>query len=143
VLDQLYEIRECFEPRACHLAATRGDVTAKARIRGWFDAIESARGDTERRIAADLEFHLAIVAATGNLFFVSLGAAIRVALQLSFSLSQHRAPFPRRELRLHADVCAAIERGDGVATEQNMRRLLHASRRTLGIVLRQPSSIAS
>jgi DNA-binding FadR family transcriptional regulator len=143
VLDQLYEIRDCFEPRACHLAAIRGDAEAKAGIRRWFDAIATAQGSAEQRIAADLEFHLAIFAATGNLFFVSLGAAIRMALHLSFSLSQHRAPFPRREVQLHGDVCAAIERGDGAAAEHNMRRLLDASRRTLGMTLRQSSEIAS
>jgi DNA-binding FadR family transcriptional regulator len=143
VLDQLYEIRDCFEPRACHLAATNGVADSKARIRGWFDAIETARGDTEQRIAADVEFHLAIFAATGNLFFVSLGAAIRLALHLSFGLSQRRAPFPQRELQLHADICTAIERGDGVAAERTMRLLLDASRRTLGAVLRQPSERAS
>jgi DNA-binding FadR family transcriptional regulator len=143
VLDQLYEIRDCFEPRACHLAAVQGDATAKAGIRRWYDAMASARVGAERRIAADLEFHLAIFAATGNLFFVSLGAAIRTALHLSFSLSQHRTPFPRRELQLHLDVCSAIERGDGGAAEQSMRRLLDASRRTLGMALRQASEIAS
>ena len=142
LLDQLYEVRECFEPRACHQAAVRGDAAGKARIRSWFDAIANAQHDTEQRIAADLEFHLGIFAATGNLFFVSLGAAIRTALHVSFSLSQRHTPFPHEELRLHADVCIAIEQGNGPAAERNMRRLLDASRRTLGMTLgmalRQP-----
>lgn len=142
-LDQLYEIRDCFEPRACELAAMRANAAQKARVRAHFDAMAAPGPDTERRIAADLEFHLAIFAATGNDFFVSLGSAIRTALHLSFSLSQRSAAFPRRELRLHEDICTAVERGDGVAAAQNMRRLLDASRHTLGLALRrQPESAA-
>lgn len=143
LLDQLYEIRDCFEPRACELAATRADAAQKACVRAHFDAMAAPGPDTERRIAADLDFHLAIFAATGNDFFVALGSAIRTALHLSFSLSQRSAAFPRRELRLHQDVCTAIERADGRAAAQNMRRLLDASRQTLGIALsRQPEPAA-
>ncbi len=139
MLDQLYEIRDCFEPRACHLAATNGSAAEKAAIAEHFATMAATSIDTDRRIAADLDFHLAIFAATSNLFFVSLGAAIRTALHMSFSLSQHRAPFPPTELRLHQDVCTAIQHGDGPAAEASMRRLLGASRRTLGIALTEPS----
>ncbi len=143
LLDQLYEIRDCFEPRACDLAATRADAAQRSGLRRWFDEMAAPGADTERRIAADLAFHLAIFEATGNDFFVSLGSAIRTALHLSFSLSQRSTAFPRRELRLHEDVCTAIERGDGAAAAENMRRLLNASRHTLGLALRpQPESAA-
>jgi DNA-binding FadR family transcriptional regulator len=136
ILDQLYEIRDCFEPRACHLAAIDGDAAAKARIALHHAQIADRSLDIDRRIAADLDFHLAIFAATGNLFMVSLGSAIRTALHLSFSLSQRRDPMPRREESLHADICTAILAGDGDAAEQHMRRLLAASRRTLRKALR-------
>jgi DNA-binding FadR family transcriptional regulator len=137
VLDQLYEIRDCFEPRACALAATNGTRDQHAAIAAEFATMADEAIDTERRIGADLDFHLAIFAATGNLFFVALGAAIRTALHLSFSLSQRRAPMPRRELRLHADVCRAILAGDGAAAAASMARLLAASRATLGLALHQ------
>jgi DNA-binding FadR family transcriptional regulator len=139
MLDQLYEIRDCFEPRACHLAAIRGSALDRARIGDHFAELAAAQGDTERGIAADLDFHLAIFAATGNLFFISLAAAIRTALHLSFSLSQRSAPIPSEELHLHEDVCAAIVAGDGPGAAHSMRHLLNASRRTLGIALHHAS----
>lgn len=135
VLDQLYEIRDCFEPRACELAATRGGAEDRSAIAAAFARMADEALDTGTRIDADLEFHLAIFAATGNLFFVSLGGAIRTALHLSFSLSQRRSPVPPAELRLHGDVCAAILTGDGVRAAGSMRRLLAASRATLGLAL--------
>ncbi len=134
-LDQLYDIRDCFEPRACELAAVRGDQAARAAIAAEFSRIADETLDTGARIDADLAFHLAIFAATGNLFFVSLGAAIRTALHLSFSLSQRRSPIPDDELRLHAEVCRAIQAGQGAAAARAMRRLLAASRATLGLAL--------
>ena len=136
ILDQLYEIRDCFEPRACHLAAIMGGAADKAAIAAQYGRIVDAALEVEDRVAADLDFHLAIFAATGNLFMVSLGAAIRTALHMSFSLSQRRDSMPKREQALHGDVCAAILAGDGAAAEANMRRLLAASRRTLRKVLK-------
>lgn len=143
LLDHLYEIRDCFEPRACCLAATRGSDAERARIREHFAEIVAATDDTERRIAADLEFHLAIFAATGNPYLVSLGSAIRAALHVSFSLSQQRSPIPHQELRLHGEVCNAVVRGDGDAAQQYMRQLLDASRGTLGLALHESLEVTT
>ena len=60
IVDQLYEVRDCFEPRACALAAARGDPAEKARIQTHFEKLADASLDTEQRVSADLEFHLAI-----------------------------------------------------------------------------------
>jgi len=131
IVDQLYEVRDCFEPRACALAAVHGGPAEKAQIRAHFQMLTDASLNTERRVAADLEFHLAIFAATGNLFLISLGSAIGTALQLSFTLSQHQSPISRTEETLHDRVCRAILHGDPEASERYMRRLLNASRRAV------------
>jgi DNA-binding FadR family transcriptional regulator len=135
IVDQLYEVRDCFEPRACALAAARGDPAEKARIQTHFEKLADASLDTEQRVAADLEFHLAIFAATGNLFLISLGSAIRTALRLSFTLSQRRSSMSRAEEALHDEICRAIQRGDADASERHMRRLLAASRRAVRLAL--------
>lgn len=135
LLDALYEVRSCFEPRACHLAAVNGGEADRELIRAAHAAMSAEGVHTETRVAADLEFHLAIFAATGNAFFVSLGAAIRTALDLSFRLSQGRGDMSALELRLHGEVCAAILDRRGNRAEQAMRRLLDESRRTLGTAL--------
>ena len=128
IVDQLYEVRDCFEPRACALAAARGGPAEKARIQAHFERLADASLDTEQRVAADLEFHLAIFAATGNVFLISLGSAIRTALRLSFTLSQRRSSMSPAEEALHNNICRAIVRGDAGASERHMHRLLAASR---------------
>ena len=135
LLDDLYEIRTCFEPRACELAASRGSAADHECIRAHFDGIAATDGDTARHIEADLQFHLAIFGATGNIFFNSLGSAIRTALLLSFRVTQDRLLMPSFEVKLHGDVCAAITARDGAAAAMAMRALLAESRKTLGIAL--------
>lgn len=145
IMDQLYEVRDCFEPRACALAAVHGGPAEKARIRAHFEGLANANLATEQRVAADLAFHLAIFAATDNLFLISLGSAIRTALQLSFTLSQDRSPMSQSEEMLHDHICRAIMRGDAEASERHMRRLLHASRcavrRALAVRTRDDAAI--
>ncbi len=135
IVDQLYEVRDCFEPRACALAAARGDPAEKARIQTHFEKLSDACLDTEQRVSADLEFHLAIFAATGNPFLISLGWAIRTALRLSFTLSQRRSAMSPAEEALHGDICRAIQRGDAEASDRHMRCLLAASRRAVRLAL--------
>lgn len=131
IVDQLYEVRDCFEPRACALAAVHAGPAEKALIRAHFQMLADASLNTEQRVAADLEFHMAIFAATDNLFLISLGAAIRTALQLSFTLSQRQSPMSRTEEALHDRIFRAILRGDAAASERDMRCLLKASRRAV------------
>jgi DNA-binding FadR family transcriptional regulator len=131
IVEQLYEVRDCFEPRACALAAVHGGPAQKAQIRAHFQVLADANLGTEQRVAADLQFHLSIFAATGNLFLISLGSAIRTALQLSFTLSQRRSPMSRAEEALHDQICRAILRSDAEASERHMCRLLDASRRAV------------
>lgn len=131
IVDQLYEVRDCFEPRACSLAAVQGNPLEKAQIQAYYHVLADTSLTTEQRVAADLQFHLAIFAATGNLFLISLGSAIRTALHLSFTLSQRRAPMSRTEQGLHGHICDAILRGEAEASERYMRRLLKASHRAV------------
>lgn len=135
LLDELYEIRDCFEPRACSLAASRGSAEERETIERHYNELATQHFDAERHIAADLNFHLAIFVATQNRFFISLGAAIATALRLSFALRQQRIQFPPAELLLHGDVARAIAARQADAAERAMRMLLQESRRTLGIAL--------
>lgn len=136
--DQLHEIRSCFEPRACALAALRGTDAQKAGIEARMHDLAAARGDLARQVAADVALHLAVFEATGNPFMLSLGGAIRTALELTFRLAQSRRGLGRAEMRMHRDVCDAILAGDADAAERLMRVLLRAFRATLAAAIEAP-----
>ena len=82
-------------------------------------------------LEADLEFHMAIVDATHNRFFVTLGQAVKTALRVSFSLLQSRSGIPEDELVLHSAIADAIVAGRGEDAAQTMRDLIALSRRNI------------
>jgi DNA-binding FadR family transcriptional regulator len=129
--EQLYAVRGCMEPEACRIAAGQAGDAERQRIVGLFDAMAAGGGDPAGHVEADVAFHLAIFAATGNPFFVTLGEAIRTALELAFQQSQRRRRMTPGELGLHGEVARAIARGRPDGAARAMRRLLALSREAL------------
>ena len=130
VLLQLYELRAALEPEACKLAASHGHAADHAAIVEAMDRIDASLGDPDATIVADVEFHMAIVAATRNMFFISMTSAIRTALEVTFKLSAKRRGFPRAELALHRQLRDALVARQGDAAAAIMKDLLAASRRS-------------
>lgn len=64
-LVEVLQVRRLVEPGATALAAARVDAEGLARVRACLDGI-GADGSLEETVAADLAFHRAIVALTGN-----------------------------------------------------------------------------
>jgi len=144
LIDQLYQLRECFEPYACGLAAVHGDAEDRRRIREAFEAMCGEAAYEGALVDPDLDFHMAIIAATRNVFFHSVGAAIKASLRMAFVLGQERSRVPAAELALHGEVCHAILARNGAKAAEAMRTLLAASRTTLkeaaGLRRRAPSA---
>ena len=129
--DQLYAVRGCMEPEACRIAAEHAQRAERLHIVALVGDIAAEGGDLASHVAADIAFHLAIFAATGNPFFVTLGEAIRTALELAFRQSQQRQRMSAAELALHGDVARAIAHGRPNSAVRAMKRLLLMSRRSL------------
>ena len=131
LLQELYEIRFCFEPEACRFAAMHATDEDHARIRQAYEAMVADKDFSPRVMEADLEFHMAIVDATHNRFFVTLGQAVKTALRVSFSLLQSRPGIPENELVLHSAIADAIIAGRGEDAAQTMRDLIALARRNI------------
>ena len=131
LLQELYEIRFCFEPEACRFAAMHATDEDHARIRNAYEAMMADKDFSPRVMEADLEFHMAIVDATHNRFFVTLGQAVKTALRVSFSLLQSRPGISRDELVLHSAIADAIIAGRGEDAAQTMRDLIALARRNI------------
>jgi len=92
----LVEIRRAVEPRAAALAAGRATSEDIDELRRCI-ALMRADGHSRRSFAeADLEFHLAVGAASKNPLMRSMAAVIEAALLASFSLS---SPADREDLQ--------------------------------------------
>jgi DNA-binding FadR family transcriptional regulator len=110
------------EPRAAALAAERATAEDVTELRRCIEAMRSD-GHSRRSFAeADLDFHLAVGAASKNPLMRSMAAVIEAALIASFSLS---SPVDRRDLQdstsdAHERIVDAIAERDPEAAARAM-----------------------
>ena len=122
-LHDIFELRRLLECEAAGLAAAR---RSDEHLREMADAIEdmaagldSATGD--RFIDADLRFHLAVAAATGNRLVLHSMHAVRDVIRRALS-SVFRIPqSPQRAVEEHRAIRAAIEAQDPARAREEMR----------------------
>jgi DNA-binding FadR family transcriptional regulator len=123
VLLDLMEVRRIVEPAAAALAAGRFSDEDKQRLAAAYVEMEQAAqsGDTESFIAADLEFHSAILLATHNRFLAPLAHAIRATMLASLHLTNSRPDENLSiSLPLHRTVLEAILHGDAKQASEAM-----------------------
>ena len=120
----LVEMRRMIEPQAAALAAERADEATLCRLSALLDRMEqSTRGHaTEDGIAADIAFHSAILAATGNQMISSLRYAVSAALRVS--LSYTREDLLLAALPAHRRVLKAITSRRPAAARRAMEALI-------------------
>lgn len=136
IVEDIFEMRICFEPRASFLAARHGSDEAfqviERRYRELAAAYEQTaqHGKADIRAAADanLEFHLAIITASQNGMFITIGNAIKAALRVSSEMMQRQAAQPSEDLELHDTVRHHIVAREPEAAAAAMTRLLESSR---------------
>ena len=120
------QMRLAIEPTAAALAAQVQDKLAIAAIREGLEAMISTTGDQDAALQADIDFHVAILKASGNPFFWRLkpliNNALRLSIQLTNKISGHTA-----DIASHEAILVAIEKGDAVAAEQASESILRES----------------
>jgi DNA-binding FadR family transcriptional regulator len=128
IVEDLYEMRQCFEPRACYLATRDGDGEDLEHIRRCHSDMISTLHTPALAASAETEFHLAIIAATHNGLFVTIGGAVKTALRVSFALTQKSPGRQPMDLTPYEAVLSAILARRGEEAGEAMRRLLELSR---------------
>jgi DNA-binding GntR family transcriptional regulator len=120
-----YEARLVIEPGAAALAARRGLSAAQLRqLHAAIAAQRSAAGDIQRSFAANRDFHLGLVAASGNELLLQFAEHLWVA-RIGAAIYERQAETPERML-LDADeheaILDAVERGDARKAESLARK---------------------
>ena len=124
VARHLMQLRRIVEPAAAELAATSAPDAAIAAIERAYRMMDAAGMDPVVYAGPDLDFHRAILDATGNPFLVAFGATIQAALRMSFELSTRRPGAPRKSLPLHREVLDQIWARNPKGARLAMERLL-------------------
>ncbi|WP_255770635.1 FadR/GntR family transcriptional regulator [Pseudarthrobacter sulfonivorans] len=125
-LQALNELRGAIEPQAARLAAERASWEAGSDLVSLAARLWSAgqRGDQDEFLRLDVEFHAAVLHASGNAMFAQLQNLVaevltgRVEHGLMPQLPHHEA------LQLHVDVASSIQRGEAGAAHAAMSRIV-------------------
>ncbi len=129
-IDKLLELREMVEPGAAALAA-RNHTPAQAEALRLAFAGMVAAPDLDAWNAADVRFHQALMAATGNELIASLGALIDLALSTSFDFTAKHIPAPRQGLPLHKILLERVLARDVDGAQEAAHALLKDAKATV------------
>lgn len=110
---QLVEMRRAVEPAAAALAARHPPPDLLDELRSALDAMRQAGGNRRAFVQADLRFHVALIAASGNPLFRSFASVVETALSASLLLTAplDEAAIPAVVDR-HAAIADAVAAGD-------------------------------
>ncbi|HEX9124530.1 MAG TPA: FadR/GntR family transcriptional regulator [Actinomycetota bacterium] len=123
-LRELFEVRRILEVETAGLAAERRGEGDIERMRRAIEAMETGLDSQDRYISGDLEFHQAVVAATGNRIALHVMHAIRDVIRRAL-MSIYRIPgSPERSNEQHRQIFEAITAGDPDGARQRMREHL-------------------
>ena len=135
-LASLLETREAIEPVAARLAAVHRNDHDLDLLIVQGAQLESVIDDSAAFLAANVQWHLAVVGASHNELLITFMNAIARAVHAGTEIDKFDAPQVRRAtMEIHQRIFAAIRDGDPDAAERRMRRHVRAMIETAGVPL--------
>jgi DNA-binding FadR family transcriptional regulator len=129
LVEDIYELRECFEPFASRYAAERGTDAQHLDIRASYLQLAASREAGGREsVEADLRFHKSILISAGNDMLSALGAVVEGALEASFQIARARANLSAADIKQHKAIMEAILARDGLAAMRATETTLRTSK---------------
>ena len=128
LLDSLFELRHMVESAAAGLAAQRGSVAHLKAMRAALAGMATHTLATEAGRQADLDFHTALLNATGNPFIISLTNGVSAAIRTTTVFKQRKHPLRRDPIPDHRRVLEAIASGNAARAQRAMSRLIKLAR---------------
>ena len=123
LLRQFSELRIAIEPEAAALAARGAIAAAVAEIRAGFERMEAAEAGAEDTLEADIAFHIAILNASANPFYMQFRDVVATALRTSIRFT-NRFKGRTASLPAHHAVLAAIEAKDPASARSAMAAII-------------------
>ncbi|OJX97088.1 MAG: GntR family transcriptional regulator [Micrococcales bacterium 73-15] len=123
IMRDLVEVRQIMEPAAARLAAGRATIADHHRMAKALAAMTASTEDPDDYASADVEFHLAVYAASHNSLLRQFGSVVADFMKLTFTVQQHTTMDPGElaaDAASHATVYRAIDRGNGEQAEEAM-----------------------
>lgn len=123
LLRQFNELRVAVEPEAAALAAQVGTDEDIARIEDGLQRMIAAERGLDDPLEADIAFHVAVLRASKNPFYIQLREVVSTALRTSIRFT-NRIKGRTADVAEHAKVRDAIAARDPAAARIAMRRII-------------------
>lgn len=141
VMRDLVEVRQILEPAAARLAAGRANMDDHRRMAATVKSMAAHVHSRHDYAAADVDFHLAVYAASHNALLRQFGSVVADFMKLTFEVQQ--AVTPRdddlaHDAEIHAAVYRAIDRGNGEAAAEAMLLVVLEGKNSLIRALGEP-----
>src|SRR5699024_412147 len=125
---EMLEFRQALEVESAYLAAQRATSEELKKIKQALEMMGSSKGDVEKGVRADLQFHIAIVEATHNTVFINLSKTLYEYMEDTIRATRrHRLSDPSSyedTFKEHKDIYVAIASGDQHQAEHRMEDLM-------------------
>jgi DNA-binding FadR family transcriptional regulator len=123
-LMQFTEVRLAIEPIAAGLAASNPDPGALQPIEKAIRRMEAAESGDDDPLDSDIAFHVSILRASGNPFFLTLQDLVSSALKTSIRLTNQMKGVRLADVALHRSVFDAIEARNAKLARSRMEALI-------------------
>ena len=123
LLAQFNQLRAAIEPAAAALAAVQADDAGRAAIAAGLARMAAAEHGEDDGLEADIAFHLAVLRASGNPFFMQFRELVATALRTSIRFT-NRIVGRTADLAAHGAVAEAIARGDAAGAQAAMAAII-------------------
>jgi len=124
VLKEFFQMRIAIEPEAAALSARFAQPKHCDAIENALARMRESGDDPGLARAADLDFHVAILYATQNRFYIRMRDFIRTALDVSIRFTTVESTDYRHTVDAHAKVYRAIVKGDAERARRSMHTLI-------------------
>jgi DNA-binding FadR family transcriptional regulator len=134
ILQDLVEVRQIMEPAAARLAAGRASMDDLQRMDRALHAMTKEANEREGYAHADVEFHLAVYAASHNTLLRQFGGVVADFMYTSFNVQQAVALSDDEftsDVESHAAVYREIDRGNGERAAEAMLNVVLAGKNAL------------
>jgi GntR family transcriptional repressor for pyruvate dehydrogenase complex len=118
--EDLLELRAELEVTAARLAAERMDKDQLKELDGHLGAMRESVDDLSAFIEADLRFHVCVAEGAGNVVLLNVLQSIRSLLRVWVERGVTDPDHARLATAEHAEVYAALSRGDAAAAGEAM-----------------------
>lgn len=112
LLKEFLQMRMAIEPEAAVLAAQHATIEDIDRIKKAVMRMEAASRGLDDPLQSDIAFHISILYASGNRFFIQLREFVQTALNVSIRHTNQLKGINVGDIKDHTDIVNAIEARD-------------------------------